>query len=161
MKNWFNQLEARQRLLFSAAGVIVILLLLFVWVWEPMQQASAAERERIAQQQALLDWLVAVTPMAQELKQQRASQQRSRDQSLLGLADQTARAAGLAGSLTRIEPAGNDQVRVWLDGADFVRMMGWLQEISSQASVDVNQMSADRAPGEGQVNVRVTLSEDA
>ena len=161
MSDWFRQLEARQRIVLIAAAVVLLGLFLFVQVWEPLKQASAMERERIAQQQALLDWLVAVTPMAQQLQQRRVAQRSDSEQSLLGLADQTARTAGLASSLTRIEPAGENQVRVWLDGADFVRMMGWLQQLSARHPVDVNQMSADRATGEGRVNVRVTLSEDA
>jgi general secretion pathway protein M len=161
MKLWFQQLEARQRIVLMAAALVLFGLFLFVQVWEPIKQASAMERERIAQQQALLDWLVAITPMARQLQQERMTQRRDSDQSLLGLADQTARAAGLASALTRIEPAGQDQVRVWLDNADFIRMMGWLQQLSSQHPVDVDQMSADRASGEGRVNVRVTLSEDA
>ncbi|MEN1728133.1 MAG: type II secretion system protein GspM, partial [Pseudomonadota bacterium] len=53
------------------------------------------------------------------------------------------------------------QVRVWLGGADFVRMMGWLQGLSAQYPIDVSQLSADRAQGEGQVNARVTLRENA
>jgi general secretion pathway protein M len=161
MKAWFEQLEARQRVLLILAAVVVVGALLFVQVWEPIKQASEMERERIAQQQALLDWLVAVTPMAGQLQQQRASRPRDRDQSLLGLADETAREAGLAAWLTRIEPAGEDQVRVWLDGADFVRVMGWLQRLSAEHPIEVRQMSADRARDEGRVNVRVTLSENA
>jgi len=161
MKAWFEQLEARQRLVLILAGLILVALILFVQVWEPLKEASALERERIAQQQARLDWLVAVTPMARQLQQRRLAQQRDTDQSLLVLADQSARAAGLASALTRIEPAGQAQVRVWLDNADFMRTMGWLQQLSSTHPIDVNQMSVDRAAAEGQVNVRVTLSEDA
>lgn len=161
MSEWLQQLEPRQRMVLMAAALVLFALLLFVQVWEPLKQSSAMERDRIAQQQALLDWLVAVTPMAQRLQQQRISQRRDSDQSLLGLADQSARAAGLASALTRIEPAGQDQVRVWLDNADFVRMMGWLQQLSTQHPIDVTQLSADRSSGEGRVNVRVTLSEDA
>lgn len=161
MRAWFEQLEARQRLVLMAAAVILISLILFVQVWEPLQQASDMERERIAQQQARLDWLVAVTPMAQALQQQRLAQRRDTEQSLLVLADESARAAGLASALTRIEPAGQAQVRVWLDNADFLLTMGWLQQLSSRHPIDVNQMAVDRAAAEGRVNVRVTLSEDA
>jgi len=161
MKDWLQQLETRQRIVLVAAALVLLGLFLFVQVWEPLKQASAMERERIAQQQALVDWLVAVTPMAQRLQQQRIAQRRDSDQSLLGLTDETARAAGLASALTRIEPAGQDQVRVWLDNADFLRMMGWLEQLSSQHPVDIEQMAIDRAAGEGRVNVRVTLNEDA
>ncbi|AKS40945.1 type II secretion system protein GspM [Wenzhouxiangella marina] len=161
MSEWWNRLAIRQRVLMILAALVALGALLFVEVWEPLVEAREMERERIAQQQALLDWLVAVTPVAQQLRGQSQATRLDPDQSLLGLADRTARAAGLAGALTRIEPAGDGQVRVWLDGADFVAMMSWLQQLSRQYPIEVQQLSADRARADGQVNVRVTLSTNA
>ncbi|TVR96630.1 MAG: type II secretion system protein M [Wenzhouxiangellaceae bacterium] len=161
MKEWWQSLEARQRTILAGAGLIMLALALFLWVWEPLAESRQAERERIAQQQALLDWLTALTPVAREL---RLSQTRSSDlggRSLLGLADQTARAAGLAGALSRIEPAGDGQVRVWLDGAEFVATMGWLQRLSVEYPIEVSQLAIDRGQRSGQVNVRVTLTTNA
>ncbi|MCC5864726.1 MAG: type II secretion system protein M [Wenzhouxiangella sp.] len=161
MKEWWQSLEARQRTILAGAGLIMLGLALFLWIWEPLAESRQAERERIAQQQALLDWLTALTPVAREL---RLSQTRSSDlggRSLLGLADQTARAAGLAGALSRIEPAGDGQVRVWLDGAEFVATIGWLQRLSVEYPIEVSQLAIDRGQRSGQVNVRVTLTTNA
>ncbi len=156
-----DQLDARQRRLLVLAAAVLFGALLYVQVWEPMVESRALERERIAQQQALLDWLTAITPMADQMRRQQAGRSVATDRTLLGLADETARAAGLAGALTRIEPAGENQVRVWLDGADFVATMGWLQQLSLRYPVEVRQLSVDRARQNGQVNVRVTLASNA
>lgn len=156
-----DQLDARQRRLLLLAAVVLIGALLYVQVWEPLVESRALERERIAEQQAMLDWLTAITPMAEQMRQQQTGRAVASDRSLLGLADETARAAGLAGSLTRIEPAGDNQVRVWLDGANFVATMSWLQQMSMRYPVEVSQLSVDRARQNGQVNVRVTLASNA
>jgi len=159
--NAWQQLEPRQRRLIVLAGAVLVAALLYVWVWEPLAQAREAERERIAQQQALLNWLEAVAPVAERL---RANGQASRDlggRSLLGLTDETARAAGLAGAMARIEPVGDGEVRVWLEGADFVAVMGWLEDFSRSRPVEVGQLQIDRAGAEGRVNVRVTLVSNA
>jgi general secretion pathway protein M len=158
---WWNGLARREQRLLLAGAIILGALILYVWAWEPLADARVAERERVAQQQALLDWLAAVTPVA---RQMRSDVRRAGDlggRSLLGLVDETARAAGLAGALSRIEPAGNGEVRVWLEEADFVTAMGWLQSLSVSHPVDVSQLSMERAQRAGQVSVRVTLTSNA
>ncbi|TVQ38798.1 MAG: type II secretion system protein M [Wenzhouxiangella sp.] len=161
MSAWWNGLDMRQRWLFSVCGGVVLVLAAFVWVWEPLSESRQAERARIAQQQALLDWLTALTPVAADLRRGSSRAADLGGRSLLGLADETARAAGLAGSLSRIEPAGEGQVRIWLDGAEFVSTMGWLQRLSIEYPIEVSQLSIDRGQRSGQVNVRVTLTSNA
>jgi general secretion pathway protein M len=163
MIDFWTNLNSRQQRVLMIAGAVLAILLVYVWLWEPLMETRAAERERVAQQQALLDWLDAIAPIAQQLRQTGSGSraQSLGERSLLGLADETARAAGLAGALTRIEPAGERQVRVWLDGADFVATMGWLESLSRGQPIQVSQLQVDRARSRGQVNVRVTLVADA
>lgn len=159
--NAWQQLDTRQRRLIGLAGLVLIVALVYVWIWEPLAEAREAERERIAQQQALLNWLGAVAPMAERLRENSRSSRDLGGRSLLGLADETARAAGLAGAVARIEPTGDDEVRVWLEGADFVSVMTWLEEFSRSRPVQVDQLQVDGSGDEGQVNVRVTLVSNA
>lgn len=161
MMAWWRNLELRQRRVLIAAAVLLTGMFLYVQVWEPLVDARATERERVAEQLALLNWLDALAPIAEQLRQSGQRPESLGDRSLLGLADQSARAAGLAGALTRIEPAGDNQVRVWLDGADFVATMGWLEQVSRNQPIQVGQLQIDRAQRPGLVNVRVTLVADA
>ena len=157
MKNGWQQLEPRQQGVILTAGVILLALVVYLQAFEPMAEARQAERERVAQQQALVAWLEAVEPTVARARTQQRPVADLDGRSLLGITDQTARAAGLAGSLTRIEPAGERQVRVWLDGADFVATMTWLQDFSRDYAVEISQLNMDRAQRPGQVNVRLTL----
>ena len=161
MKSWWRQLNQRQQRLLVIAGAVVLGVVIYVGLWEPLALTRQAERERVAEQQALNDWLNAIAPVAEQLKREgeRASDLGGR--SLLGLTDATARAAGLAGSLSRIEPAGDGQVRVWLENADFVTTINWLQQLSLDYPIEVSHLGMDRAGNDGQVNVRLTLSTNA
>lgn len=160
MSDFWARLNARQRALIALAVLTLVGALLFVGVWEPMAEAREQRRERVAAQQALLSWLEAVAPRAAELRRQADRNRAEAPRSLLGLADETARAAGLAGALSRIEPAGEDRVRLWLDGAEFLATMQWLEQLAAGHPVAVGQLDLERADGAGQVNVRVTLVAD-
>lgn len=157
MRAWWQQLEPRQQRVIAVAGIVLLALLVYLQALEPMAEARQAERERVAQQQALLGWLEAIEPTVARARTEQRPTADPEGRSLLGITDQTARAAGLAGSLTRIEPSGEQQVRVWLDGADFVATMTWLQDFSRDYAVEIRQLSMDRAQRPGQVNVRLTL----
>jgi general secretion pathway protein M len=160
MTAFWQQLEPRQRSVIAAGLAVVILALAWVWVWEPLAEAREAERERIARQQALLDWLEAVTPLAERLRQGGPPAADPDGRSLLGVTDETARAAGLAGALARIEPTGDGRVRVWLEEAAFIDVMEWLERFSRAHPVRIDRMQVDRARAEGTVNVRATLTRE-
>lgn len=161
MRAYWSQLNRRQQRLLSAAMAVLVVAVLFVSVWEPLLESRNFEQERVAAQRALLDWLEAVEPAAAALRQGQAGARDLGGRSLLGLADQTARAAGLAGALTRIEPVGENQVRVWLDEADFTATMRWLEGLSINHPVRAAQLEIERGRSAGMVNVRVTLSADS
>lgn len=160
MREFWNGLQARQRALAVLAALVLAGSAVFLGIWEPLAESRLAERQRIAAQQAQLDWLEAIAPLAAELRQRSDRNPELAERSLLGLADETARAAGLAGALSRIEPAGEDRVRVWLDGAEFLATVRWLEQLASRHPVSVPQLDIERGRASGLVNVRVTLAVD-
>ena len=161
MNAYWASLNRRQRGLLMLGGGVLVGAALFLLAWEPMVAARDQQRERVAAQQATLDWLEAVAPVAAELRRHGDRERARSDRSLLGLADETARAGGLAGALTRIEPVGEDRVRVWLDDANFLSTMQWLEQLAASHPVTVSQLDLERGRGSGLVNVRVTLVGDA
>ncbi len=160
MTELWSRLNTRQQVLLMLAAATLLGAFLFVGLWEPMLETREQRRDRVAAQQALVSWLGTVAPMAAELRQRANKGQDVGSRSLLGLADETARAAGLAGALSRIEPAGEDRVRVWLDRADFMATMQWLEGLAGSHPVAVARLDLERAAVAGQVNVRITLSAD-
>jgi general secretion pathway protein M len=79
--------------------------------------------------------------------------------SLLALADVSARGAGLANALKRVEPAGPRSVRVSFEVANFDALIGWIETLARDYGVQASDLSIDRAEGLGLVNARVTLED--
>lgn len=157
MKTWWVGLPSRQQTLLMALAVVVVGVLFFVGVWEPLKEALEARRAEVAYHQNTLNSLAEARSDIEALRDHQSRISIDPNQSLLRLADESARAAGLAGSLTRIEPVNENQVNVWLDGARFDEVMAWLSALSVSSGIQVQQMSATRQMDDSKVDVRVSL----
>ncbi len=157
MSRW-KRLEDRERALVLAGALILALALAWVWIWEPLTRARETQAARIAQHKSLLAWIEAAEPLATRLRQMQPPQGIADGRSLIGLVDQTARAAGLAGSLQRIEPAGENEVQVWLEGAEFPALMNWLVVLGARHAIGADPFHAERSDqASGRVRARLTL----
>lgn len=149
MKSWWNGLAARERAALSIALAVAGAALLWVALWEPLLEAGARERERLERQLAVLDWLQRLAPEIGARSNPGAGTARSLGgRSPLAVIDQSARAAGLAGALRRIEPLGEREVRVMVEQAVFADLMQWLAALVRQRPMQITRLGLDRAqPG--------------
>jgi general secretion pathway protein M len=138
------------------AALIVAAVLAWTLVWEPLAEARSDLRRQVAAERALLDWLERLEPEVRRLRAGAGPARSMEGRSMLSLIDDSARAAGLAGALRRIEPGGAGEVRVDLSGAAFPDLMQWLVELSGRRPVAVERFSADRV-GPGRVDSVVVL----
>jgi general secretion pathway protein M len=77
--------------------------------------------------------------------------------SLLTLVDQTAKSAGLGTSVKRVEPQGDDKLRVQLEQVSFDQMILWLDSLKQEHGVVAINVIVDRQTESGQVNARLLL----
>ena len=161
MKARWAAMEPRERWLVGVAGVVIAATVLWVGVWEPLDARRDALREQVVAQQALADWLAALDPAqfgtTRGLTGTASSARTLDGRSPLAIIDQTARAAGLAGALARIEPAAPGEVRVVLQRAEFPSLMRWLDELIETRPFRVVDLRADRAEP-GRVDATVVLA---
>ncbi|MEM1080105.1 MAG: type II secretion system protein GspM [Pseudomonadota bacterium] len=148
MRDRWQQMQTRERALIVLAGVVLTLVLLWVLLWEPLVKANEQRRTQIVEQQSLLLWLQSIEPDVQQLRANRPQASAPSNRSPIGLIDQTARNAGMAAGLQRIEPAAGNQVRVVLEQVEFSRLMDWLSELTAGQPYRIVQLEAQRSdPG--------------
>lgn len=154
MNAWWNGLQERERRLLLTLGVLAAALLWWLLLLRPL----AAERSRaelaiatlqgsVAQARAQADAIL----LARNLATPRPVR------SLFALIDSSARSAGLMNAQTRVEPLGEDRVRVTLDGVEFDRLAQWLETLDREEGVDIHEWSVDRALVPGLVDSGLTL----
>lgn len=158
MKEWFNSLVPRERLLVIAAGVVTVAGLFFLLVWEPLVTANDNLQQQVISAQELNNWLADVGGEVTQLRQAgRQNSIKGQSQSLLALVDQTSRTAGLKDAVRRIQPEGNDQAVVTLEEAGFNQMLFWLSEMEKHYGIRTTALTITQGEKVGKVQARLTL----
>jgi general secretion pathway protein M len=158
MKDWLAGLEPRERMLVYAAAVVVGVLLVYAIFIQPLYSKYDKLVDSVDQQRETVQWMQQNAVTIRQLKGAGpAAGQGLAGRSLLSVADSEARTARLGPALKRVEPEGEDAVRVWLDGASFDELVAWLEVMSSRYGADVDTITLERAEGAGLVNARLTL----
>jgi general secretion pathway protein M len=158
MKAWFAGLEANERRLIMIAAPLVLLMLLYVGIWEPLVNKVDALRVSTAEQESLLVWMRGA---AQEVKQLRGRggqpARPASGQSLLSLVDRTAKSGRLGPALKRVQPDGDQKVRVWLESASFDDVVRWLTSLETRHGVYVESSVFQALEVTGRVDVRLVF----
>lgn len=156
VKQYWHNLQPRERLILAAGAGALVLLLLYAAVWDPYQAHVARLEETISQQRADLEWMRGASAQVKTLRKGTPARPAA-GQSLLSLADSTARAQGLAEAVKRVQPEGQNGVRVWLEQAAFDDVMRWLQVLTTRYGVQVSALVAEPGEGPGRTDVRLLL----
>jgi general secretion pathway protein M len=164
VKELLAKLSESERRTLVLASVVLVLLLFYALVWDPVMSATGRMQARVDQQRESLAWMQGAASEAQALMRLRSGAAQATDrggQSLLAIVDQTARRDKLGPALKRIEPRGQDEVRVRLEDAVFDDMMRWLAALQQRYGVTIDSVAIDRQPSPGRVTVNLTLKDAA
>ena len=160
MRAWWDSLQARERRTLLLGAVALAAMLVFFLVWRPLHQRVDSLQARVAEQRDTLGWMrdAAAEVLAYRGRSPAASRASGLGgEALYSLADRTAREAGLAGALQRVEPAGEGRVRVTLEQAAFDDLLGWLQRLERDFSIAADPVSLRRVDAPGRVSGQVVL----
>lgn len=158
MKQWLAQLNPSERRTVLAGAAALIAILIYFLAWQPFTNYLKQLRLKAQTQQEQLAWMRQAARDTQQLRAAMpASGRLPPGQSLLGVADQSAKSGNLGPALKRIEPEGQRSVRVWLEQAAFDDLMLWLQGLKRDYGIDAADIVIERQEAAGRVNARITL----
>ncbi|MDR9423713.1 MAG: type II secretion system protein M [Marinobacter sp.] len=157
----YDELPARDRHALAALAFALLLAVLYFMVWRPavdFHDRALSSRENASE---LLAWMEANESAIQALSAENTTApgrvNRPVDgRALMSLVTRTAGEVDLP--LQRFEPSGDDAVRVWLDSVTFADVAGWLEQLTTEHGIIIDQASMDRANDPGVVSVRLTLT---
>ena len=159
MKGWWNNLSERERWIGGGGGALVLLLLVYALLWHPFRTSLLNLRQTVASQRQDFAWMQQAAAEVKRLSASptAATARQSNPQSLLTLVDQTARTAGLGTVMKRIEPQGEDKLRVQFEQVDFDQLVRWLGSLEQEHGVTSASVTIDRQSEAGRVDARLVL----
>lgn len=144
----------REQVAVKILGVVLALLIVFGVIVAPLHRYHSDARAAYRQQLETLAWMQANRGLVGTAG---IGKNRPAGESLLSLANQSARASGLA--FKRSEPAGDRGLNLWLERVPFNQVVAWLGQLERDYGVVASEFAASRRDEAGMVDVRVTLQE--
>lgn len=140
----------------SVAAAVLFVLLGYALAWAPLNSRVTRLQQSVDEQQSLKRWMQQAAAEAKQLRNA-AGAAGDEHRSLLAVVDQTAKQSQLAPAVKRIQPEGQDLVRVTLEQASFDDLVQWLGNLQRSYGVNVADAAIDRQAEVGRVNARLTL----
>ncbi|MDH5409713.1 MAG: type II secretion system protein M [Gammaproteobacteria bacterium] len=157
IQSWLDGLNPRERHLVMGGGAFLIVFILYQLTWAPFTSGVADMQIKLNKQQQDLIWMQQSAQEVRSLQGGKGGRRTVHTGSLLGLIEKTARQGGLGSSIRKVQPEGQNGVRVWLDKVSFDAVMTWLDELQVKQGVMVSSFTAEQVPEPGRVNIRMLV----
>ena len=151
---WYGGLAEREQHVLRAGAVALALILAYLLVWEPVGKLRHQRETALADARALAT-RIEKAAVARGAGGGAASA--GAGQSLLAIVDQSRKASPLTKPPSRLQPEGDNTVRLWLEDVPFDQLVRWLNDLQVRYAVRVDNADIERESGPGLVNARLTL----
>jgi len=157
MRDWYESLQARERLFVVTAAVFLAFAVLYLGIWMPLDRGQKTLSLSVETWKTALAEL---RPLRIQLQGPASGQTQGagRNQSLVVIIDNTLRERGLYSALQRSQPTTGNGIRVEFENVAFDDLVLWLGDLSTQYGLQVQSGSfSNPRDSEGRVNSTVTL----
>ena len=152
----FEALQPREQLLVAAGGLVMVLALIYLVLWQPFALARSHRAQELESARSLA---ARIEQIGAQVQAQPSSGPPvvGHDVSLLSAVDQASKDGVLGKPLSRINPDGDDQVRVWIDDVPFDALLRWVDDLQSRYGVRIDNIAVERRSAAGVVSARLSL----
>jgi general secretion pathway protein M len=155
LRNTWNSLQSRERLVVGVGAAILLALLGYSIVWAPVQRDLSNLRIDVPKQRMQL---ALMRVQAKQVAQLRGSAPaKIASGNLLTKLEQSAQNRGLRENITRMEPDETNLVRLSLDSVDFNALLRWLKELQTQNGIRPETATITTQSDPGLVNARLLM----
>lgn len=160
MKDWFDNLEPREKVFVAGGCVVAVIAVIYGLLWAPLARNHAQLETSVGNWEQSLTELGTLRTLATSNRQPNAQPGTvAVQQAPIIVVDQTLRSRGLEQFRRRSQPTTSNGVRVEFEGVAFDELVLWLGDLSTQYGMHVQagSVSAIAQAGPGRVNASLTL----
>lgn len=154
----YRELQARERVMVAVGAVVVALTLVYLVLWEPFANARSRQQIALADERALAERLETIGATVQKARASGVAAIQGQDQSLLTLVDQQGKSPDLGKPPARLQPEGDNEVKVWFEDVPFDALVRWMAVLETRFGVQITGAELERRAGAGLVNARLTVT---
>ena len=158
MNNLWPMLSRREQVVAATGVALLLAILAYLLIVRPVGERLAYYSKTIPSQRELLVWMEQASSEVKHLHSARPKPNEAGGESMLSVINKSAKELKLEGSIKRVEPTEEKGVRVSLDGVGFDAMLPWLALLEEREGLQVNEITVERAKGQGLVNAVVTVN---
>jgi general secretion pathway protein M len=157
---WYKHLSLRERQTLLIGALVLILIIVYFIIWEPYVQKRAQLEQAVIAQKENLRWMQAAAVEIELMRQSlNAALPSAKSRlSLLSLIDYSTRQGVLKNVEKRIEPKGDQEVRISFKAVNFTDFIQWLERLSNSHQIVVKTMEVESLSIPEQVKIVITLT---
>lgn len=153
----YRELQPRERLIVAIGAGVLALTLIYLVLWEPFAKARERQLAALADERAFAERLESISAVIQRARASGQGAVQGGGQSLLTLVDQAARLPELGKAPTRLQPDGEQEVKIWFEDVPFDNLGRWIGILQSRYGISVSGAEIERRASPGLVNARLSL----
>ena len=157
IRAWWTALAPREQAGLLLAAAVVAGFILYALIWEPLDGGVRTLGLQVEAKRGELAWMRQAAAEAKRLQGTTMQPERPAGVSLLAAVDGALRGSPLREALQRIEPEGDDTVRVWLRKAPFNDLLELLASLERRYGVRPISITMERHEQPGRVDARLVL----
>lgn len=159
MKDWYDNLEAREQIFVLTGAVFVAVALIYFLLWAPLDKNHRQIAASVDGWERSLAELRPLRSLASSGGAGPTSSIGSSLQAPIIIVDQTLRSRGLEQYRRRSQPTANNGIRVEFESVAFDELVLWLGDLGTQHDLHVQagSMSIVTQAGPGRINASLTL----
>jgi len=159
MRDWYDNLESRERAFVLVGAAFVLIALIYFLLWAPLDRKHAQAAASVANWEYSLAELRPLRSVASSGTTGTTRFTGSSQQAPIIIVDQTLRSRGLEQYRRRSQPTANNGIRVEFENVAFDELVLWLGDLGTQHDLHVQagSMSLQTQAGPGRINASLTL----
>ena len=160
MKEWWDSLQAKERLIATIGAIAAIIVILYLVAWSPIVDSRDNKKMRVENKRETLTWMSQKQQEVEHLKRLNPNlfNQATDKRSLLAIVDTGAKQMGIRSSITRISPDGEDKVKIAFEDMVFDRLIVLLGELNRRNHILVAGTTLTKSDQVGKVTGQVILT---
>lgn len=128
LKSWWQSLPPKDQKMLRLGGIVLAPLLFYMLIIDPMH---IAKDQALDQRNAAREAFATMSQKAAEIKASGKASSVATG-SLLSFIENSAQKQGLRQYLKRLQPSGNDNIQITLEGAGYQPLISWLDTLRKQ-----------------------------